>query len=530
MPPLDIATSQSSFRNNLYSVQFHQIHHVSFLSGNPKTARWRYFHNPPAAVQTYRGRLMIRAVATLEPIPTDKENVNAPPPLTVADIPAAGDGDKPPIDDEKELLRRKRISKANKGKEAWNKGIKHSPETREKIRERTRIAMRSPQVKMKLLKGIHNQTRETRLRIAAAVQLSWDRRRIARRMIARCHREWLDLIAEASRKGLWGEEELQWDSYEIINQQLGKEFREGIESRKEKRGSGPGVRAPKTPEQRKKISEAIAAKWADPAYRDRVYSGIVKHHGKNRSETRDPEWGMKKKEPKTVKPVNKRDGFNNLKVKSNLVKSKTSISPVKPPQSRFKDPQARYKLEMIKSIRAQRAVSDPKISEAILKANILIGEAERAAEALEAAAAKSPMAEASLIETRKLIAEAMSYINSIEMGNTGSSGAGSDKEEIVGGVHETEQGRVNGTRSVEISKLGEAGLQTNVNGTVHTDLSSSSSSILSSFASTSSSLSSMSDLSLKRKEVEEDGEKLKKGGRGRRWVCGRLVEDEDEEL
>ncbi|KAJ0674010.1 hypothetical protein HanLR1_Chr12g0435251 [Helianthus annuus] len=83
-------------------------------------------------------------------------------------------------------------------------------------------------------------------------------------MIARCYHEWLNLLAEASRKGLGGEEELQWDSYEIINEQLGKEFREGMESRKEKRASGPGVRAPKTLEQRKKISEAIAAKWADP--------------------------------------------------------------------------------------------------------------------------------------------------------------------------------------------------------------------------------------------------------------------------
>ncbi|KAI3814882.1 hypothetical protein L1987_14529 [Smallanthus sonchifolius] len=336
-------------------------------------------------------------------------------------------------------------------------------------------------------------------------------------MIARCHREWLDLIAEASRKGLCGEEELQWDSYEIINQQLGKEFREGIESRKKKRGSGPGVRAPKTLEQRKKISEAIAAKWADPAYRHRVYSGIAKHHGKN-AEARDPEWGTKKKEPKKVKLV-RRDRFSNIKIKSQPSKSKTGSGPVKAPQARFKDPQARYKLEMIKSIRAQRAVSDPKIIEAILRANILIGEAQRAAEALEAVAAKSPMAESSLIETRKLIAEAMSYIKSIEMGNTGSSRAGSDKEEIVEGVKEIARGRVNGTPSAEIAKLGDVGLKANanVNGTAHVDLSAS------------SSLMTWSDSSLKRKEVEEDGEKQKKGGKGRRWVYGRLVEDEDED-
>ncbi|KAI7736060.1 hypothetical protein M8C21_030405, partial [Ambrosia artemisiifolia] len=412
-----IAIPQSSFRTNLYSIGFHKLHHVSFLSN------------------------------------------------------------KAPVQDDKELLRRKRISKANKGKEAWNKGVKHSPETRAKIRERTRIAMRSPQVKMKLLKGIHNQTRETRLKIAAAIKLTWDRKRFTRRMIARCHREWLDLIAEASRKGMCGEEELQWNSYEIINEQLGKEFREGIESRKKKRASDPGGRAPKTLEQRKKISEAIAAKWADPAYRDRVYSGIAKHRGKNLSATRDPEWGTKKKEPKKVKPVMAREGLYNVKIRSQPTKSKTDSGPVKVPQARFKDPQARHKLEMIKSIRARRAASDPKISEAILRANILIGEAQRAADALEAVASKSPMAEASLTETRKLIAEAMSYIKSIETGNSESLADGSDK-----GVKEIEQeGRVNGTPFVGIAKLGEMGPQVN--------------------------------------EVK-DSEKHEKRGKGRRWVCG----------
>ncbi|PWA58461.1 nuclease associated modular domain 3 [Artemisia annua] len=378
--------------------------------------------------------------------------------------------------------------------------------------------MRNPEVKKKLMKGIHNQTRETRQKIAAAVRQTWDRRRFTRRMIARCHREWLDLIAEASRKGLYGEEELQWNSYEIMSKQLDKEFREGIESRRKKRGSGPGVRAPKTLEQRKKISEAIAAKWADPAYRDRVYSGIAKHRGKD-PDTRDPDWGIKK-EPKKARPVKKRESSFDARMRSQRPKVKTSSGPVKEPQphARFKDPQARYKLEMIKSIRAQRAASDPKISEAILRANILIGEAQRAAEALEAAAAKSPMAEASLIETRKLIAEAISYIKSIETGNSGSAGAVSDKEEIVEDASEIKQIGVNG--AVETAKFGEASLQTNVNGMEHVKLSSSSSS--------SSTSSSWSDLNLKTKEVGADGEKQEKGSKGRRWVCGRLVEVDDE--
>nr|XP_043624087.1 uncharacterized protein LOC122595723 [Erigeron canadensis] len=555
MPLLDIATSQYMFRtnkNNNKLNSFKKDHHVSFLSGDSKTKtttinRWIYLHNNniPTSSSFHMNlgcRLMIKAVATLEPICSnsnsntsaqlqeqqqDNVNVNNNNNSVGSLLPAAAPADEKPVQDEKELLRRNRISKANKGRGAWNKGIKHSPETRQKIRERTKLAMSNPQVKMKLMKGIHNQTRETRAKIAAAVRETWDRRRFTRRMIARCHREWLDLIAEASRKGLSGEEELQWDSYEILSKQHGKEFREGIESRKKR--PNPGVRAPKSLEQRKKISEAIAAKWADPAYRDRVYSGIAKHRGKD-PDTRDPEWGTKKKVPKKVKPVKNREGTIDTRIRSYRPKVKTSSGPVhKEPQPRFKDPQARYKLEMIKSIRAQRAASDPKISEAILRANILIGEAQRAAEALEAAAAKSPMAEASLVETRKLIAEAISYIKSIETGNSGCIQDSLEKEEIVEDVKELEEKEVNGVatlglKDAEIAKFSELGLETN--GIQHAGLSTS----LSSTTTTSSvSSSSWSDLRLQTKEVKTDIDKHDRGGKGRRWVCGRLVEDEDEE-
>lgn len=47
---------------------------------------------------------------------------------------------------------------------------------------------------------------------------------------------------------------------------------------------------------------------------------------------------------------------------------------------------------------------------------LLIAEAEKAANALEAAAKKSPLAQASLIETRRLIAEAIQSISSIDEG------------------------------------------------------------------------------------------------------------------
>ena len=56
---------------------------------------------------------------------------------------------------------------------------------------------------------------------------------------------------------------------------------------------------------------------------------------------------------------------------------------------------------------------------------LLIAEAEKAAKALEIAATKSPVARASLMETRKLIAEAIQSIESIETGQISSHENGS---------------------------------------------------------------------------------------------------------
>lgn len=71
---------------------------------------------------------MIKAVATLEPMCSDKENDS----VVIQQVPNSVGEDKVDktgkvVYDEKELLRRNRISKANKGREAWNKGVKHSP-------------------------------------------------------------------------------------------------------------------------------------------------------------------------------------------------------------------------------------------------------------------------------------------------------------------------------------------------------------------------------------------------------------------
>lgn len=79
-----------------------------------------------------------------------------------------------------------------------------------------------------------------------------------------CYFEWQNLIAEASRLGFVREEELQWNSYETLDEQLKQEWLESVEQRKKMQRAPGNKRGPKSPEQRRKIAEAISAKWADP--------------------------------------------------------------------------------------------------------------------------------------------------------------------------------------------------------------------------------------------------------------------------
>ncbi|KAF3525692.1 hypothetical protein F2Q69_00047000 [Brassica cretica] len=203
-----------------------------------------------------RGRLLITAVATVEtkyPAQTEHQQSSS---LSSSDASKPSDGlnggsdDGEEVDD-RERLRRMRISKANRGNTPWNKGRKHSPETLQKIRERTKIAMQDPkilplcysshEIKMKLSNLGHAQNEETRLKIGEGVRMRWARRKERRKVQETCHFEWQNLLAEAARKGFTDEQEFQWDSYKIMDQQNQLEWLESIEQRK-------AVRAAKVPD------------------------------------------------------------------------------------------------------------------------------------------------------------------------------------------------------------------------------------------------------------------------------------------
>ncbi|KAF9615695.1 hypothetical protein IFM89_026110 [Coptis chinensis] len=436
MPLLDIATSQPSFVNQIFASRAQFLVHgstlrkITFRKEKKLSSTWKV--SIPRKVNFNVGHsntrdvLLVKAVSTLEqkhftqnPDGEDydhrfKSGPDSRPKLSQSSSESESDVE------EKEKLRRMRISHANKGNVPWNKGRKHSAETLQRIRERTRIAMQDPKVKMKLVNLGHAQTVETRMKIGVGVRMGWQRRREKLLVQETCCFDWQNLIAEASRRGYGGEEELQWDSYKILDEHLRQEWLESIEQRKSMPRPKGNKRAPKSPEQRRKISEAISAKWNDPDYRERVCSALEKYHGtpvgaqkrpprrRPSGDTRSAERPMKKK----LKEIYNDSGHER--------KSQARSNPKRNAPS-YKDPLADSKLEMIKNIKAQRMETETKKIEAMERAKLLIREAEKAAKSLEEAALMSPLARASLIETRKLIAEARCSIEAIETGQITSS-------------------------------------------------------------------------------------------------------------
>ncbi|XP_065867389.1 uncharacterized protein [Euphorbia lathyris] len=426
MPLLDIATSQASLQNHLSPLRAQFLIHCKVFSspftfGDEKSpvSIWKSFHFPKNPNSWKRTKLQIKAVATLEPKSSThkkdgyKKNaqLEVDSDVSVAQAEAKASSEDTSDVDEKELLRRTRISKANKGNTPWNKGRKHSPETLRKIRERTKLAMQNPKVRMKLANLGHSQSEETRSKIGVAVRSTWRKRREKLIVQETCYYEWQNLIADASRRGYVGEEEMQWDSYKILSEKLEIEWVESIEHRKTAPRPKGSKRAPKSPEQRRKIAEAIAAKWADPEYRQRVCSALSKFHGSPVGEGRRPR-RRPSVQPKKREPTKRSSNVNNLT--GNDITSSIQIVRPRSKAPVYKDPMAKSKLQMLKNIKAQRTATETQKTEAIERARLLIDEAEKAAEALEFAATKSPIARASLIETRKLIAEAIQLLESTD--------------------------------------------------------------------------------------------------------------------
>ncbi|KAI5079571.1 hypothetical protein GOP47_0005050 [Adiantum capillus-veneris] len=271
---------------------------------------------------------------------------------------------------------------------AWNKGKPRSEETKEKISARTRQAMEDPKIRERLRKAREGSTQssETKLRIKSGLLHFWELRREAMKIQESCLREWEELIADTARRGSDGDAVYQWDSYNILRM-------EWINSKKKIPKTHRTCR--KSADHKRKIAEAISAKWTDPEYSERVYKGRA---------TSVSKWGSLSL---GISP----------KKKSNCTKQSTGIvDTTKQPTSatltnncgeQYKDPTSPHKLEKLKQMRSSRSIKkDREHGDIIEWAWALMTEAKRAVDALEATEAKDENALASLLETRRLLAEA----------------------------------------------------------------------------------------------------------------------------
>ncbi|KAJ4917901.1 Uncharacterized protein Rs2_03451 [Raphanus sativus] len=123
----------------------------------------------------------------------------------------------------KEDERRRKIGLANRGKVPWNKGRKHTEDTRRRIKERTIEALRNPKVRDKMSEHQQPHSDETKEKIRASVKQVWAERSRSKRLKEKFTLLWSENIAEAARRGGSSEVELDWDSYEKSKQEISSE-------------------------------------------------------------------------------------------------------------------------------------------------------------------------------------------------------------------------------------------------------------------------------------------------------------------
>ncbi|KAK9085627.1 hypothetical protein Sjap_026038 [Stephania japonica] len=122
--------------------------------------------------------------------------------------------------DDKEIERRNKIGLANKGKVPWNKGLKHSSETRKRIKQRTIEALRDPKIRKKMSERPRSHSEEIKAKIGMAQKQNWRKRLKRIRLREKVYAVWAHSIAESARRGACGEQELMWDSYEKMKAEI----------------------------------------------------------------------------------------------------------------------------------------------------------------------------------------------------------------------------------------------------------------------------------------------------------------------
>ncbi|KAK1583234.1 hypothetical protein Q3G72_022034 [Acer saccharum] len=121
---------------------------------------------------------------------------------------------------QKEMERRRKIGSANKGRVPWNKGIKHTAETRVRIKQRTVEALRNAKVRMKMAEHPRFHSDESKARIGSTLRHVWRKRLRWKQQGENFILSWSKSIAKAAKDGWTDQQELNWDSYEKLEQEM----------------------------------------------------------------------------------------------------------------------------------------------------------------------------------------------------------------------------------------------------------------------------------------------------------------------
>ncbi|XP_073030118.1 uncharacterized protein [Primulina eburnea] len=113
-----------------------------------------------------------------------------------------------------------RRSHANKGRVPWNKGRRHSEETRQKIRQRTKEALKDPKVRKKMSECPRSLSNQTKERIRTSQTKLWGKRLQWKRSGEKFLHSWAESIATAAKMGGSDQQELDWDSYDKITREM----------------------------------------------------------------------------------------------------------------------------------------------------------------------------------------------------------------------------------------------------------------------------------------------------------------------
>ena len=170
--------------------------------------------------------------------------------------------------DEREALRRKRISMANTGKKPWNLGRKHSPETIAKIREKSIEAMKRPEVAENFKRSIEHRVQVHSPEVRARISESLKQSRAAKR--AKLGLPSLE-EQERQKEEMKVEREKEKQREKAEREEAKRLMAENLKAQKaamRQMTDGPKKRTSNTLEHRKAISDAIKAKWKDPEYRE----------------------------------------------------------------------------------------------------------------------------------------------------------------------------------------------------------------------------------------------------------------------